>query len=133
MNSNLKPLLEAYDAILEEDVESNPTTKSSFRKFINKRAQGAAKIAEKAKEKAGYSTLTAIHFEAKAAPYANAVEWAFKPKERDAHYKSKVEETYKKLSDISKLSQEEFQKLMGELEVWGEVYIRSSKPDSLKI
>lgn len=33
----------------------------------------------------------------------------------------------------NKLTQKEFQSLMGELEVYGEVYIRATKPESLKI
>ena len=45
----------------------------------------------------------------------------------------KTEDVYSKLSDLDSLSQKEFQALMGELEVYGEVYIRATKPESLKI
>ena len=49
-------------------------------------------------------------------------------------YNTKItSRVYAKLKDLDKLSQKEFQALMGELEVWGEVYIRATKPDSFKL
>jgi len=130
MNDQLEPLLEAYRFIIEED--KNPASRPEFRRFITKRAAGASKIAEKSATKGGFSKLTAIHFKAKAKPYEQCKEHV-PDKERNEFFKSKAEETYSKLKDLDSLSQEEFQKLMGELEVWGEVYIRSTKPDSIKL
>jgi len=132
MNSNLKVLAEQYQLMMEKRVQPEPETEESFEQFLTKRAHGAAKIAHSSKEKGGFSTLTAIHFAAKAKPYKESEQWATK-ENRDAHYKKMAEEIHAKLADLDKLSQKEFQALMGELEVWGEVYIRSTKPESLKI
>jgi len=137
MNSNLKLLAEQYQLILEKRVQPDPTTEESLVQFLDKRAAGAAKIAHSSKEKGGFATLTAIHFAAKAKPYAEAEKMEKAPdKDCDkcnAHYKKMAKEIHAKLADLDKLSQKEFQALMGELEVWGEVYIRAMKPESLKI
>ena len=116
---------------------SELTPTEAFDEFLTKRKAGAAKIAKSAKEKGGYSKLTAIHFAAKAKPYAQC-ESIEKRNEKDhtkanALYKEKAKEVYSKLKNLDSLSQSEFQKLMGELEVWGEVYIRAIKPDSIKL
>jgi len=133
MDINSKLLFEAYQQIVEKArVDPHPEEEGAFEKFVTKRAAGAAKIAHSAKEKGGFSTLTAIHFAAKAKPYKDTQKWATK-EDRNAHYKKMAEEVYAKLADLDNLSQKEFQALMGELEVWGEVYLRSTKPESLKI
>ena len=134
---NYKVLAEAYETILEKRVQPDPTTEESFQQFLTKRAAGAAKIAHSSKEKGGFATLTAIHFAANAKPYADCEktekEYTENHDKANAHYKKMAEEVYAKLADLDKLSQKEFQALMGELEVWGEVYIRATKPESLKI
>ena len=137
MNSNLKVLSEQYQLMLEKRVQPKPDTEEALQQFLEKRAAGAAKIANSSKEKGGFATLTAIHFAAKAKPYAEA-EKMENDSNKDcdkcnAHYKKMAEEVYAKLADLDKLSQKDFQALMGELEVWGEVYIRATKPGSLKI
>ncbi len=129
---DISNLAEKYQLIVEKRVQPDPTTEESFEQFLTKRAAGAAKLAHNSKEKGGFATLTAIHFAAKAGPYKDSENWADK-EDRDAYYKKKAKEVYEKLEDLDKLSQKEFQAFMGELEVWGEVYIRSTKPDSLKI
>jgi len=137
MNSNLKVLSEQYQLMIEKRVQPDPTTEESLIQFLDKRAAGAAKIAHSAKEKGGFSTLTAIHFAAKAKPYAECEKMENAPNKdcdrANAHYKKKAEELHTKLADLDKLTQKEFQALMGELEVYGEVYIRATKPNSLKI
>ena len=130
-------LSEKYQLILEKRVQPDPTTEESFKQFLSKRAAGAAKIANSSKEKGGFATLTAIHFAVKAKPYAECerLELEYKDDHDKVNeiYKQKAEEVYAKLKDLDSLSQKEFQALMGELEVWGEVYIRATKPESLKI
>jgi hypothetical protein len=138
MDINNKLLFEAYQQIVEKArVELHPNEEGALEKFIAKRAAGANKIANSSKKKGGYSTLTAIHFAAKAKPYKEASKMENSPNKNcdkcNAYYKKKIKETYDKLKDIDRLSQKEFQALMGELEVWGEVYIRAMKPESLKI
>ena len=135
MNSNV--LSEKYQLIFEKRVQPDPNTEESFKQFLTKRAAGAAKIASSSKEKGGFATLTAIHFAAKAKPYAECDK--LEAEYKDDHdkvneiYKQKADEVYAKLKDLDSISQKEFQALMGELEVWGEVYIRATKPESLKI
>jgi len=137
MNSNLKVLSEQYQLMLEKRVQPKPDTEEALQQFLDKRAAGAAKIANSSKEKGGFATLTAIHFAAKAKPYAECEKMEKDPNKDcdkvNAHYKKMAEEVYAKLADLDKLSQKDFQALMGELEVWGEVYIRATKPGSLKI
>ena len=129
---DISNLADKYQLILEKRVEPNPEEPEAFPKFLEKRAAGAHKIAASSKAKGGYATLTAIHFGAKAKPYKEAEQWAEKDNKNE-HFKAKAEEVYVKLKDLDTLSQKDFQALMGELEVWGEVYIRATKPESLKI
>ena len=134
---NYSVLTEKYQLILEKRVQPDPTTEESLKQLLSKRAEGAAKRASTSKEKGGFATLTAIHFAAKAKPYKEAEKMENAPDKdcdkANAHYKKMADEVYAKLKDLDSLSQKEFQALMGELEVWGEVYIRATKPESLKI
>jgi len=121
-----------FNKLFEKVIGNETEAEQEFDLFLTKRAAGAAKIAKSAKEKGGFSTLTAIHFAAKATPYAESEKWAEK-EGKEEHYKAKAKEVYEKLSDLESLSQKQFQALMGELEVWGEVYIRATKPNSIKL
>ena len=136
MNS-VDSLNSIYQLILEKRVDTDPSSTESFERFLDKRLAGAEKLAESTKAKGGYSTLTAIHYAAKAKPYAECIKLNSQHKEDQEKvnelYKQKAEDVYSKLSDLDSLSQKEFQALMGELEVYGEVYIRATKPGSLKI
>jgi len=137
MNSNLKVLAEQYQLMLEKRVQPDPTTEESLKQFLKKRLAGAEKIANSSEHKGGFATLTAIHYEAKLKPYKECSKMEDDPNNDcdtcNAHYKKMVKELHAKLADIDKLSQKEFQSLMGEMEVYGEVYIRATKPESLKI
>jgi hypothetical protein len=121
-----------FETLFEKVLKNETEAKQEFDLFLTKRAAGAAKIAHSAKEKGGFSTLTAIHFAAKEKPYAESEKWA-KKEGKEEHYKAKAKEVYEKLKDLDSLSQKQFQALMGELEVWGEVYIRATKPNSIKL
>lgn len=103
-----------------------PKGEAKFDEFLTKRAEGAAKIEKSAKEKGGYSILTAYHFAGKKKPYADSKKWESK-EAKDKHYKEKAMEALEKLKDLDSLSQKEFQTISGEFEVYGEVYIRSTK------
>ena len=91
--------------------------------FIEKRSQGAKKIAESAEKKGKYSTLTAIHFKAKEIPYNQAMKhW----NDEDSKFiEQKSDECFDKLKNWKEMSQREFQHVMGQLEAYGEVFIRS--------
>jgi hypothetical protein len=103
-----------------------PKGADKFDEFLTKRAAGAAKIEKSAKEKGGYSILTAYHFAGKKKPYADSKKWESK-EAKDKHYKEKAMEALEKLKDLDNLTQKEFQMISGEFEVYGEVYIRSVK------
>ena len=109
-----------FDLVLEK-IKKEMGVEEKFDEFLNKRKAGAEKLAASAKAKGGYSILTAIHFAAKEKPYNDCLKWEDK------------EGKEKQLSDLDSLTQREFQDLMGKLEVYGEVYIRATKPNSIKL
>ena len=92
--------------------------KKNMLEFFTKRKEGAAKIAAEAKAKGGPSKLTAWHFAAKAEPYSEVLS-AIKADKDETHFLHKCFELVDKLK-FKKLTQENFQKIMGQLEVWGE-------------
>ena len=95
--------------------------KETFEEFAKKRGEGAAKIASNAEEKGGLALLTWHHFKVKAPYYKKANEG--KLNMEDA--KKEFEETYKKIS--LSMTQIEFQREVGRLEVLGELLIRDKK------
>jgi hypothetical protein len=92
--------------------------------FIEKRLQGALKIKQAAEAKGGAAMLTAIHFKAKEIPYEHSIE-ATKNKDFNLIEK-KANECLDKLKSWNKMTQNEFQDIMGQLEAYGEVFIRST-------
>jgi hypothetical protein len=95
--------------------------KETFESFATTRGKGAAKIAATAEEKGGLSLLTWHHFKVKAPYYKKAEEGKF---DKEAAIKE-FEETYKKIS--LDMTQIEFQREVGRLEVLGELLIRDKK------
>jgi hypothetical protein len=92
--------------------------KESFEDFAVTRGKGAAKIAENAEEKGGLSLLTWHHFKVKAPYYKKAAEGKF---DKEAA-KKEFDQTLKKIS--LGMTQTEFQREVGRLEVLGELLIR---------
>jgi hypothetical protein len=90
----------------------------SFDEFAEKRMGGASKIANSAKEKGGPSMLTYHHFIVKLPYYKEASEGKFNLSEA----KKEFNECVKQLSD--NMGQVEFQKLVGKIEVLGELIIK---------
>ena len=95
--------------------------KETFEEFAKTRGEGAAKIASNAEEKGGLALLTWHHFKVKAPYYKKANEGKLDLKEAEKEFK----ETYKKIS--LNMSQIEFQREVGRLEVLGELLIRNKK------
>jgi hypothetical protein len=93
--------------------------KETFENFATIRGKGAAKIAATAEEKGGLSLLTWHHFKVKAPYYKKATEGKFDIEKA----KKEFEETYKKIS--LNMTQTEFQREVGRLEVLGELLIRN--------
>jgi hypothetical protein len=101
-------------ATLTEAVEST----ESFETFAQTRGEGAAKIATTAEEKGGLAMLTWHHFNVKAPYYEKATEGKFDK----ASAEKEFNETYRKIS--LNMTQTEFQREVGRLEVLGELLIR---------
>ena len=93
-------------------------TPKSFDEFAEKRMGGATKIANNAKEKGGPSMLTYHHFVVKLPYYKEAAEGKF---DMDKS-KKEFDECVKQLSD--NMEQVAFQKLVGKIEVLGELIIK---------
>ena len=98
----------------------------TFEEFSHKRGIGAAKIAESAKEKGGLSILTYHHFEVKAPYYAKAEKGKLDLVKSKKELKSLIGELYNGIEDMS-IRQVAFQKLVGKIEVLGELLIEDKE------
>jgi hypothetical protein len=92
--------------------------KETFEDFAVTRGKGAAKIASTAEEKGGLALLTWHHFKVKAPYYKKAEEGKF---DKEAAIKE-FEKTLKSIS--LNMTQTEFQREVGRMEVLGELLIR---------
>lgn len=95
--------------------------KEKFEDFAIVRGKGAAKISENAEKKGGLALLTWHHFKVKAPYYKKAAEGKFDVEKA----KKEFEDTYKKIS--LNMTQIEFQREVGRMEVLGELLIRNKK------
>ena len=95
--------------------------KETFENFAVTRGKGAAKIASTAEEKGGLALLTWHHFKVKAPYYKKAEEGKF---DKEAAIKE-FEKTLKSIS--LNMTQTEFQREVGRMEVLGELIIRDKK------
>jgi hypothetical protein len=95
--------------------------KETFETFADTREAGAEKIVDNAKKKGGLALLTWHHFKVKLPYYKRAAAGKFDLEEAKREYDA----TYKKIS--TSMSQIEFQREVGRLEVLGELIIREQK------
>lgn len=95
--------------------------KETFENFAVTRGKGAAKIASTAEEKGGLALLTWHHFKVKAPYYKKAEEGKFNKEVAIKEF----EQTHKKIS--LSMTQIEFQREVGRMEVLGELLIRDKK------
>ncbi len=95
--------------------------KETFESFATIRGKGATKISENAEKKGGLALLTWHHFKVKLPYYKKASEGKFDIKSAEKEF----EATYKKIS--LNMTQVEFQREVGRLEVLGELLIRNKK------
>jgi hypothetical protein len=98
----------------------------TFEEFSEKRGAGAADIAEKSKEKGGLSILTYYHFDVKAPYYKKAQEGTLDLVKAKKELNSIMNEVYQGMEDMS-IGQIEFQKLVGKIEVIGELLIENKE------
>ena len=99
-------------------------TSKSFDEFASKRLGGAEKITNNAKEKGGPSLLTYHHFRVKLPYYKKASEGKFDVEEGKKEYKELLKKLYQSTKGEMNIEQVEFQKLMGQIEVLGELIIK---------
>ena len=92
--------------------------KEALDEFAKTRGEGAKKIADTAHEKGGLALLTWHHFKVKLPYYKKASEGKFDMEKAQKEF----EDTYKKIS--LNMSQIEFQREVGRLEVLGELLIK---------
>ena len=98
----------------------------TFEEFSKKRGEGASKIAENAKEKGGLSILTYYHFVVKEPYYNKAEQGKLDLVKSKKELKQLVEELYVGINDMS-IKQVAFQKLVGKIEVLGELLIENKE------
>ena len=98
----------------------------TFEEFSKKRGEGASKIAENAKEKGGLSILTYYHFVVKEPYYKKAQQGTIDLVKSKKELKQLVEELYVGINDMS-IKQIAFQKLVGKIEVLGELLIEDKE------
>ena len=114
----------------EEKVKATPGQKKEEKDdkaFAKTRLGGAEKIAENAKEKGGDSMLTYYHFNVKLPYYEKASKGEFNPEKAREEYISLLDQLAKSTGEKGmNISQNEFQKLVGKIEVLGELLIEYS-------
>lgn len=94
----------------------------SFEEFAKKRLEGATKIAKDAKEKGGAALLTYHHFVVKLPHYKKAAEGGFKLADAQIELKKYLDEMCSVGVDMDQIH---FQRLVGLIEVLGELIIKS--------
>ena len=99
--------------------------KGTFEEFAQTRHDGAAKIAEAAKEKGGPAMLTFHHFNPKLPYYKKAAEGKFDSEKFQKELDINMKKLNSGLSGSMPMKQVEFQKVMGIIEVLGELIIKN--------
>lgn len=108
-------------APVQENKEAQKEIPKTFENFADTRGKGAAKIASTAEEKGGLALLTWHHFKVKAPYYKKAEDGKF-------NRETAMKEFEKTLKSISlSMTQTEFQREVGRMEVLGELLIRDKK------
>lgn len=109
---------------LYEDFLFEAESKGSFEEFAQKRHDGASKIADAAKAKGGVAMLTYHHFVVKLPYYKRAAAGKLKADAAKAEVRELQKELDSILSKFDHGAQIRFQKVMGKIEVLGELLIR---------
>lgn len=99
--------------------------KIGFDEFSSKRLKGATKITEDCKKKGGAAMLTYHHYVVKLPYYKKASEGKFKLDEAKTEFNEKLNKLCKLTENVD-IEQVEFQKLVGKIEVLGELIIKHS-------
>lgn len=108
----------------EESFSEGSKEAKAFEKFSQNRLEGATKISANAKEKGGDAMLTYHHFRVKLPYYTEAAKGKFDAEDTEEKLENKISELVKGLSGKLSISEVEFQKIMGEIEVLGELLLK---------
>lgn len=98
-----------------------------FQEFATKRMAGASKIADTAKAKGGAAMLTYYHFIVKLPYYKRAAAGKFDVKSSTSELRKLNQELHSLLKKFEPKDQIPFQKVMGKIEVIGELLIKHSE------
>ena len=115
-------LIKAYSLFINEARSQG----LSFEEFAQARLEGATKISDAAKAKGGSALLTYQHFVVKLPYYKKAASGKFDASSMQAELGKLVKDLARGSSSRIKLEQVEFQRLVGKIEVIGELLIRST-------
>ena len=99
----------------------------TFETFADTREAGAGKIADTAHKKGGLALLTWHHFKVKLPYYKKAAAGKFDQTKAKAELKVLTSELAQLLKTFEPKDQIPFQKIMGKIEVVGELIIRSTQ------
>jgi hypothetical protein len=99
----------------------------TFEEFAKVRHDGASKIANAAKEKGGAAMLTYHHFIVKLPYYKKAASGKFDAQKFSADLSAQMEKLNSGMSSGIGMKQVEFQRVMGIIEVLGELLIKSQE------
>jgi hypothetical protein len=116
-------LIKLYVDFLNEAEDKN----QSFEEFAQIRHDGAKKIVEAAKAKGGPSMLTYHHFVVKLPYYKKAAAGKFDLRNFTMELDEHVNKLTSKMPPNKEITQTEFQREMGIIEVLGELIIRFQK------
>lgn len=121
--TELNTLMDHFNQTAQTILEST-TKDDKFAEFVKARKSGAEKIQHTAEAKGGPAKLTAEHFKAKAKPYEQALKISSKS-DKSKTFAKNATDCLSKLRSWKTMTQKEFQVVMGQLEVWGELFINS--------
>jgi hypothetical protein len=116
----MQELIKAYALFINEA----KTQGKSFEEFAQARLEGATKISNAAKEKGGAALLTYHHFVVKLPYYKKAASGKWDKASMQKELSSLVKDLSRGSPSPIKLGQTEFQRLVGKIEVIGELLIR---------
>ena len=115
--------MEKFALFFESILKGKKHDIDDLTQFLKIRSKGAKKIQTSTQTKGGFATLTSIHFKAKEEPYKQCEKHI--TDDDSTFIKTEADKCLEKLKQWDKMSQREFQHVMGQLEAYGEMYIRS--------
>lgn len=117
-------LLKRYSQQPLAEAKKEEPKLGAFEEFAETREKGAEKIANNAKEKGGLSMLTYHHFHVKLPYYKKAAEGKLDLEAAHKEYKDLVKQLHTATKTNMNIDQIAFQKLVGKIEVLGELLIK---------